>query len=250
MNLDGRSRTSLDLFDPDVHRFSHFSKLGLNLPLLRDMSNYRKFLPVSIALDAGIEISGAGSHLNMQRPRDKKRAQGECPSEPGAPAREPRRGKNESKGSDDPPQRRPPGINARRDTKSIGHSRPQHGLPRRLHGRNCRLGSRCRANRGRHATYSSTGQRLTAFRENLLNAPDGPQFQGGRFAETNPLGAPAGYGSQTPAASADLAPTLPDRTRHKQRVARPRSPTTAPRVLPGHFEAGPPPPGRAYEEYE
>jgi hypothetical protein len=92
MNLYGRSRISLDLLSSDVHSLSGFSKLGLNLPILRDMSNDREFLPVGIMLDAGIEISGAGSHLDVQRPSDKKYAQSQYPSEPGAAAREPRRG--------------------------------------------------------------------------------------------------------------------------------------------------------------
>jgi hypothetical protein len=36
-----------------------------------------EFLPIGITLDAGVEISRAGSHLDVQRPSDKKRAQGQ-----------------------------------------------------------------------------------------------------------------------------------------------------------------------------
>src|ERR1051326_2061241 len=103
MNLDRRSRTSLDLLSSDVHSLSGFSKLGLNLPILCDMRNDLQFLPVGITLDAGIEIRRAGSHLDMQRPSDKKCAQSQCPSELGAPAREPRRCKNKNQRCDDPP---------------------------------------------------------------------------------------------------------------------------------------------------
>src|SRR5580765_2762700 len=81
----------------------------------------------------------------------------------------------------------------------------------------------------------------------LLITESGAQhFPGGRFAGTNPPDALARHGSRRPAGARDREPRLLDRRKHKQRVARPRSSTTAPRVLPGHFEAGPPPLGRAY----
>src|SRR5579872_7125565 len=78
--------------------------------------------------------------------------------------------------------------------------------------------------------------------------PGAQRFPGGRFGETNPPGALARRDNRRPAGERGRAPAWPDRTTHRQRVARQGSPTTAPRVLPGHFEADPPPPGQEYEE--
>src|SRR5437868_11638785 len=83
-----------------------------------------------------------------------------------------------------------------------------------------------------------------------LSAPDAQLSRDGTSGETSPPDVPARSGSHSREGRQDRATALPDRRKHKQRVARPRSLTTAPRVLPGHFGAGPPPQGRAYEHYE
>src|SRR5215469_6775112 len=91
---------------------------------------------------------------------------------------------------------------------------------------------------------------LSSVLMRVSNAQDGSLIPNGTFVGTDPPSAPAGCGSLQPAETPGLVPTLPDRKKHKQRGARPRPPTFAPPVLPGHFEAGPPPPGRAYEPGE
>src|ERR1039458_1545776 len=83
-----------------------------------------------------------------------------------------------------------------------------------------------------------------------LSGPGARRFPGGRFGETSPPGALARRDNRRRAGARGRGPAWLDRTKHKQRVARPRKPTFAPRVLPGHFEAGPPPLGRAYKGYE
>src|SRR5579864_4016601 len=83
-----------------------------------------------------------------------------------------------------------------------------------------------------------------------LIGPGAQHFPGGKFVETGPPGGLARRDNLRRAGSPDRVPALLDRTTHKSRVARPRSPIIAPRVLPSHSGAGPPPLGRAYQGYE
>ncbi len=138
-----------------------------------------------------------------------------------------------------PPHRRTPRIDACNNAQGISPSRPQHRLPRsfELEGR--------RAGRTGVRNHEDSGRRADSQKDRTsVSAPDERRSRGDTSAGTDRPDEPARPGSQLPAKPRDRAPGSPDRMTHKQRVARPRSPNLAPRVRPGHHEAGPPPPGR------